>query len=82
MAVLPTFLGIFCQLYFYLSWNWDSDGHFEVLNESWSFFGIKVMTQNAQKQKDANNAKELFFTKSQNNRNESMCILSHNSQTK
>ena len=39
------------------------------------------MTQNAQKQKDTNNAKELFFTKSQNNRNESMYSLSHNSQT-
>ena len=39
------------------------------------------MTQNAQKQKDINNAKELFFTKSQNNRNESICILSHNSRT-
>ena len=39
------------------------------------------MTQNAQKQEDANNEKELAFTKSQNNRNESMCILSHNFQT-
>ena len=39
------------------------------------------MTQNVQKQKDANNAEELFFTKSQNNGIESMCILSHNSQT-
>ena len=35
---------------------------------------MKVMTQNAQKQKDTNNANELFFTKSQNNRNESTYV--------
>ena len=39
-----------------------------------------MMAQNAQKQKDANNEKELFFRKSQNNRNESISILSHNFQ--
>ena len=32
------------------------------------------MTQKAQKQKDTNNAKELFFTKSQSKRNESTYV--------
>ena len=33
LAIFLPFLVIFCQLPKYLSQNWDSDGHFEVLNE-------------------------------------------------
>ena len=34
MAVLRPFPAIFWQLYDYISQNWGSDGHFEVLNRS------------------------------------------------
>jgi hypothetical protein len=38
------FLPFFRQIYEHLSQNWDSDSHFEVLNNS---IGIKVMRQNS-----------------------------------
>ena len=47
MAILGPHLVISFKLHVYLSPNWDSDGHFEVLTGSVSQFGSKVMTQKA-----------------------------------
>ena len=42
MAILRPFLAIFCQLYEYLSQNWGSDDHFEVLEGPKSYLVQKL----------------------------------------
>ena len=63
----------FCQLYVYLSQNWDSDGHFEVLYESESYL-VQKLWHKMQKHKKAN---ECFCTKSQKTEMEifAFCII-------
>ena len=72
-------------IYLYLSQNWGSDGHFEVL----ILFGSKVMPQIQKMKKNEESAKNTkniiqmsaFFTKLQQSEKGNICFLCHNFRT-